>query len=67
MRKPAEGRTRCGIPHEGERGDVGADYCFAILAGIAASTPAGTLSLSARCGTFVVSGDILLGGRKQGS
>ena len=26
MRKRAAGRTRCGIPHEGERGDVDAGY-----------------------------------------
>ena len=40
---------RCGISHEVERGDVDADYCFAAIASkIAANTPAGTLSLSAR-------------------
>jgi hypothetical protein len=56
MRKRA-GRTRCGIPHEGERGDVDADYCFAAIASkIAASTPAGTLSLSAQTRVVTDSG-----------
>ena len=40
-----------GIPHEGERGDVGADCCFAAIASkIAASTPAGTDNARRLCG-----------------
>ena len=30
MRQRADGRTRCGIPHEGERGDVDAGYCLEV-------------------------------------
>ena len=49
MRKRADGRTRCGTSHDGARGDADASYCVdAVAGGIAASTPVGTLSLSAR-------------------
>jgi hypothetical protein len=59
MRKRADGRTRCGIPHYGERGDVEAVYSFAVMASkIAASIPAGTLSLSALCRTIVAADEM---------